>query len=58
MLLGWTMLPIASMYFSFPQGLGGLGKCFAFGKHLWISDMFKSDFDYCERSFMAKYARI
>ncbi|KAG4908777.1 hypothetical protein GLYMA_20G003000v4 [Glycine max] len=48
------MFFLASMYFSFPWGLGGLGKCFASGKHLWISDMFKSGFDYCVRSFLAK----
>ena len=64
MLLGWTMLIdtkmffLASMYFSFPWGLGGLGKCFASGKHLWISDMFKSGFDYCVRSFLAKSTGI
>ena len=39
------MFFLASMYFSFPQGLGGLGKCFASGKHLWILDMFKINID-------------
>ncbi|KAH1149616.1 hypothetical protein GYH30_043917 [Glycine max] len=52
------MFFLVSMYFSFPRGLGGPGKCFASGKHLWISDMFKSGFDYCVRSFLAKSAGI
>ena len=52
------MFFLASMYFSFPQGLGGLGKCFASGKHLWILDMFKSRFDYYVRSFLAKFVGI
>ncbi|XP_047168345.1 transcription factor MTB1-like isoform X1 [Vigna umbellata] len=52
------MFFLASMYFSFPRGLGGPGKCFASGKHLWLSDVFKSSFDYCVRSFLAKSAGI
>ncbi|KHN06316.1 Transcription factor bHLH13 [Glycine soja] len=52
------MFFLASMYFSFPRGLGGPGKCFASGKHLWVSDVLKSSFDYCVRSFLAKSAGI
>ncbi|KAK7381982.1 hypothetical protein VNO80_00584 [Phaseolus coccineus] len=52
------MFFLASMYFSFPRGLGGPGKCFASGKHLWLSDVLKSSFDYCVRSFLAKSAGI
>ncbi|KAJ1413763.1 hypothetical protein SESBI_19254 [Sesbania bispinosa] len=48
------MFFLASMYFSFPRGHGGPGKCFASGKHLWM----KSVSDYCVRSFLAKSAGI
>ncbi|OIT07441.1 PREDICTED: transcription factor bHLH13-like [Nicotiana attenuata] len=50
------MFFLASMYFSFPQGEGGPGKCFGSGKHLWLSDVLKSPLDYCARSFLAKSA--
>ncbi|XP_057719079.1 transcription factor MTB1-like [Arachis stenosperma] len=50
------MFFLASMYFSFPRGHGGPGKCFASGKHLWLSDAMKSNSDYCVRSFLAKNA--
>ncbi|KAK7292815.1 hypothetical protein RJT34_15669 [Clitoria ternatea] len=52
------MFFLASMYFSFPRGHGGPGKCFASGNHLWLSDGFKSASDYCVRSFLAKSAGI
>ncbi|CAI9769589.1 unnamed protein product [Fraxinus pennsylvanica] len=47
---------LASMYFSFPKGEGGPGKCFESGKHIWISDLFKSSIDFFIRSFLAKSA--
>ncbi|CAN4111437.1 unnamed protein product [Withania somnifera] len=47
---------LASMYFSFPRGEGGPGKCFGSGKHLWLSDALTSSLDYCARSFLAKSA--
>ncbi|KAK4379238.1 hypothetical protein RND71_001100 [Anisodus tanguticus] len=50
------MFFLASMYFSFPLGEGGPGKCFGSGKHLWLSDALKSSLDYCARSFLAKSA--
>ncbi|CAK9136909.1 unnamed protein product [Ilex paraguariensis] len=52
------MFFLASMYFSFPRGEGGPGKCFASGKHMWLSDALKSSADYCVRSFLAKSAGI
>ncbi|KAK7349420.1 hypothetical protein VNO77_06776 [Canavalia gladiata] len=52
------MFFLASMYFSFPRGHGGPGKCFASGKHFWLSDALKSSSDYCVRSFLAKSAGI
>ncbi|KDP28477.1 hypothetical protein JCGZ_14248 [Jatropha curcas] len=52
------MFFLASMYFSFPSGEGGPGKCFASGKHLWITNALKSGSDYCVRSFLAKSAGI
>ncbi|CAI0440468.1 unnamed protein product [Linum tenue] len=54
------MFFLASMYFSFPRGQGGPGKCFASGKHVWISDALKSKStpDYCVRSFLSKSAGI
>lgn len=52
------MFFLASMYFSFPRGVGGPGKCFASGRHLWLSDMLQSGFDYCVRSYLAKSAGI
>ncbi|KAI4328924.1 hypothetical protein L6164_021238 [Bauhinia variegata] len=52
------MFFLASMYFSFPRGQGGPGKCLAFGKHFWLSDALKSSSDYCVRSFLAKSAGI
>lgn len=49
------MFFLASMYFSFPNGHGGPGKCFASGKHLWLCDALKSsNSDYCVRAFLAK----
>ncbi|TKY61250.1 Transcription factor bHLH13 [Spatholobus suberectus] len=50
------MFFLASMYFSFPRGHGGPGKCFASGKHLWLKSASLSD--YCVRSFLAKSAGI
>lgn len=50
------MFFLASMYFSFPRGEGGPGKCFGSGKHLWLSDALTSSLDYCARSFLAKSA--
>nr|AST25599.1 lMYC7 [Hevea brasiliensis] len=52
------MFFLASMYFSFPRGEGGPGKCFASGKHVWVADALKSGNDYCVRSFLAKSAGI
>ncbi|KAL2336214.1 hypothetical protein Fmac_010660 [Flemingia macrophylla] len=52
------MFFLASMYFSFPRGFGGPGKCFDSGKHMWLLDVSKSGFDYCVRSFLAKSAGI
>ncbi|XP_065860181.1 transcription factor MTB1-like [Euphorbia lathyris] len=52
------MFFLASMYFSFPRGEGGPGKCFASGKHVWLTDALKSGSDYCVRSFLAKSAGI
>ncbi|KAL8541011.1 hypothetical protein ACS0TY_002336 [Phlomoides rotata] len=50
------MFFLSSMYFSFARGEGGPGRCFRSGKHLWLSDAFKSSVDYCVRSFLAKSA--
>ncbi|KAJ4728102.1 transcription factor bHLH13 [Melia azedarach] len=52
------MFFLASMYFSFPRGEGGPGKCFASGKHVWLLDTLKVGSDYCVRSFLAKSAGI
>ncbi|KVH91063.1 transcription factor bHLH13-like [Cynara cardunculus var. scolymus] len=52
------MFFLISMYFSFPQGEGGPGKCFLSGKHLWYSDALKSTYDYCFRSNLSKSAGI
>ncbi|KAK9279268.1 hypothetical protein L1049_012947 [Liquidambar formosana] len=52
------MFFLASMYFSFPRGEGGPGKCFGSGKHVWLSNALKSSSDYCVRSFLAKSAGI
>ncbi|XP_057531351.1 transcription factor MTB1 [Amaranthus tricolor] len=52
------MFFLVSMYFSFPRGEGGPGKCFASGKHVWESDLLRSKLDYCVRSFLAKSAGI
>ncbi|ESQ39296.1 hypothetical protein EUTSA_v10001374mg [Eutrema salsugineum] len=49
---------LASMYFFFNHGEGGPGRCYASGKHVWLSDAVNSDSDYCFRSFMAKSAGI
>ncbi|CAN4097384.1 unnamed protein product [Withania somnifera] len=50
------MFFLASMYFSFPRGQGGPGKCFGSGKHVWLSDVMNSSVDYCSRSFLMKSA--
>ncbi|KAE8723270.1 Transcription factor bHLH13 [Hibiscus syriacus] len=52
------MFFLASMYFSFPGGEGGPGKCFASGNHVWISDALKPDSEYCVRSFLTNSAGI
>ncbi|KAH7519470.1 hypothetical protein FEM48_Zijuj08G0039600 [Ziziphus jujuba var. spinosa] len=52
------MFFLASMYFSFPRGEGGPGKCYASGKHVWLFNALKSTSDYCVRSFLAKSAGI
>lgn len=52
------MFFLVSMYFSFPRGEGGPGSCFAYGKHVWESDLLRSKSDYCVRSFLAKSAGI
>ncbi|VVA89674.1 unnamed protein product [Arabis nemorensis] len=52
------MFLLASMYFSFPRGEGGPGKCFDSGKPVWLSDLVNSGSDYCVRSFLAKSAGI
>ncbi|KAG7595505.1 Myc-type basic helix-loop-helix (bHLH) domain [Arabidopsis suecica] len=52
------MFLLSSMYFSFPRGEGGPGKCFASGKPVWLSDVVNSGSDYCVRSFLAKSAGI
>ncbi|KAI6707772.1 hypothetical protein NL676_010734 [Syzygium grande] len=52
------MFFLASMYFLFPTGEGGPGKCFASRKHLWLTDALRSSSDYCVRSFLAKSAGI
>ncbi|GAB4861581.1 Transcription factor mtb1 [Ancistrocladus abbreviatus] len=52
------MFFLVSMYFSFPGGEGGPGKCFASGKHVWVPDLLRSNSDYCVRSFLAKSAGI
>ncbi|GFY90204.1 basic helix-loop-helix (bHLH) DNA-binding superfamily protein [Actinidia rufa] len=49
---------LASMYFSFPRGEGGPGKCFGSGKHIWLSNTLKSSSEYCFRSFLAKSAGL
>ncbi|CAH9092956.1 unnamed protein product [Cuscuta epithymum] len=50
------MFFLASMYFSFPKGEGGPGRCFGSGKQLWLSDALYSPVEYCVRSFLAKSA--
>lgn len=50
------MFFLASMYFSFPRGEGGPGRCFGYSKHVWLSDALKSSAEYCVRSFLAKSA--
>ncbi|ESQ36759.1 hypothetical protein EUTSA_v10007139mg [Eutrema salsugineum] len=52
------MFLLASMYFSFPRGEGGPGKCFDSGKPVWLPDVVNSGSDYCVRSFLAKSAGI
>ncbi|XP_074273132.1 transcription factor MTB1-like [Silene latifolia] len=52
------MFFLVSMYFSFPEGKGGPGRCFASGNHVWESDLLGSKSDYCVRAFLAKSAFI
>ncbi|GAB2291135.1 hypothetical protein Dimus_025391 [Dionaea muscipula] len=47
------MFFLVSMYFSFPRGEGGPGRCLALGKPAWGSAS-----DYCVRSSLAKSAGI
>ncbi|XP_019440445.1 PREDICTED: transcription factor bHLH13-like isoform X2 [Lupinus angustifolius] len=51
------MFFLASMYFSFPKGSGGPGKCFESGKHVWLLDALNdNDSDYYVRSYLANSA--
>ncbi|XP_042002427.1 transcription factor MTB1-like [Salvia splendens] len=50
------MFFLASMYFSFPRGEGGPGRCFGSSRHVWLLDALKSPVDFCVRSFLAKSA--
>nr|WAK86087.1 transcription factor bHLH41 [Nothapodytes nimmoniana] len=50
------MFFLASMYFSFPRGEGGPGKCFGLGKHMWFLNALKPSTEFCFRSFLAKFA--
>ncbi|CAA3015887.1 transcription factor bHLH13-like [Olea europaea subsp. europaea] len=52
------MFFLASMYFSFPKGEGGPGKCFESGKHVWLPDALNSSQDYCVRSFLSRSAHM
>ncbi|KAG6582677.1 Transcription factor bHLH13, partial [Cucurbita argyrosperma subsp. argyrosperma] len=52
------MFFLASMYFSFPSGEGGPGKCLASRKHIWLLDVLNSPSEYCVRSYLAKSAGI
>ncbi|KAL2456987.1 Transcription factor bHLH [Abeliophyllum distichum] len=52
------MFFLASMYFSFPRGEGGPGKCFASGNHVWLSDFLNSCGDYCVRSLLSRSAHM
>lgn len=52
------MFFLISMYFSFRKSEGGPGRCFASGRHVWISDALNSGSDYCYRSYLAKSAGI
>ncbi|KAJ4892443.1 Transcription factor ABA-INDUCIBLE bHLH-TYPE [Raphanus sativus] len=52
------MFFLASMYFFFNHGEGGPGRCYASGRHVWLSDAVNSGSDYCFRSFMVKRAGI
>ncbi|XP_074263406.1 transcription factor MTB1-like [Silene latifolia] len=52
------MFFLLSMYFTFPRGEGGPGRCFASGKHVWEGDLMGSGSDYCVRAFLAKSAGI
>ncbi|KAL9251618.1 Transcription factor MTB1-like protein [Drosera capensis] len=49
---------LVSMYFSFPRGEGGPGRCLALGKHVWASDLLNSSSEYCVRSSFAKSVGI
>ncbi|KAL1191615.1 Transcription factor ABA-INDUCIBLE bHLH-TYPE [Cardamine amara subsp. amara] len=49
---------LSSMYFFFNHGEGGPGRCYASGKHVWLSDAANLGSDYCFRSFMTKSAGI
>ncbi|KAK4769668.1 hypothetical protein SAY87_030200 [Trapa incisa] len=50
------LLFLASMYFSFPRGEGGPGKCFASGAHIWLTDTLGSTSDCCIRSSLMRSA--
>ncbi|KAL6569642.1 hypothetical protein OROMI_014156 [Orobanche minor] len=50
------MFFLVSMYFSFPRGEGGPGRCFGSSKPLWLSNALKSSADFCVRAFLAKSA--
>ncbi|EXB83886.1 hypothetical protein L484_023493 [Morus notabilis] len=56
--LGLDRVTDTEMFFLASIGEGGPGKCYASGKHMWVSDALKSASDYCVRSFLAKSAGI
>ncbi|XP_072966811.1 transcription factor MTB1-like [Typha angustifolia] len=47
---------LASMYFSFPKGLGAPGKALVSGKHIWVSEAATSEF--CVRAYLASSAGL
>lgn len=52
------MFYLASMYYSFPRGIGVPGQALASGKHIWLNEPSKLPTNMCSRACLAKTGGI
>lgn len=52
------MFYLASMYYSFPRGIGVPGQALASGKYIWLNEPSKLPSNLCSRAYLAKTGGI